>query len=80
MPRSHRITFWGNRIVDFSGALKARPGGSVNRLFGSFLTLHTGLNGANAQEKETLTTFAKATLIRVQCKRTWPVDLYSLTA
>lgn len=50
------------------------------RLFGSFLTLHTGLNGPNAKEKETLATLAKATLIRVQCKRTWSVDLYSLTA
>jgi len=52
----------------------------VNRLFGSLLTLHTGLNGPNAKKKETLATFAKATLIRVQCKRTWSVDLYSLTA
>ena len=52
----------------------------MNQLFGSFLTLHTRLNGANVKEKETLATFAKATLIRVQCKRTWSVDLYSLTA
>lgn len=52
--RSHRITFWGNQIVDSSRALKAGSGSSVNRLFGSFLTPHTGLNGANAKEKETL--------------------------
>ncbi len=80
MPRSLRIAFWGNQIVDSSHALKAEPRGSVNRLFGSFLTRHTGLNGPHAKEKETLATFAKATLIRVPCKQTWSVDLYSLTA